>query len=149
MLVLLLCQLFVFGLSYKPVLFLHGIDDDAKAGNSMKGWLDELHPGTSFLGLPLYEGPDVLFVSKCFSCENFCWQQPRNSPKHKLLRQIIKNKVLLEFSCSRKNTWWSKIQWQKQICCFFLSHFFWNFYLRHPIFLDKFTNTNWKDWELY
>ena len=35
---------------------MHGIDDNAKAGSTMKGWLDELHPGTHFHGIAMYEG---------------------------------------------------------------------------------------------
>ena len=49
--------------AYKPVIMMHGIDDDAAAFDDMKAWIEEAHPGTPTYALDVYEGEPASWVS--------------------------------------------------------------------------------------
>ncbi|KAL4218708.1 holo-[acyl-carrier-protein] synthase [Mactra antiquata] len=46
--------------TYKPVIFMHGIFSDGKSGEKLLGWIKEAHPGTETLSIAMYEHLDSL-----------------------------------------------------------------------------------------
>mmetsp|Transcript_4902 Transcript_4902/g.8072 ORF Transcript_4902/g.8072 Transcript_4902/m.8072 type:complete len:302 (+) Transcript_4902:80-985(+) len=49
--------------SYKPVIMLHGIDDNAAAFDDMKQWIEGTHPGTPTYALDVFEGEPASWIS--------------------------------------------------------------------------------------